>query len=164
MKKLLLILLLCHGVYAENTFQYTESDLKKFSQLRFTWWGFKVYKAEVWTPESIKPDFSKEILLHITYERDIKAKDLLSTTLDEWKRLKLSDETKRKIWLIRLKKIWPDVKKGDSLTTYMNGDLTSFYQGDKLLGHVKDKEFGPAFLKIWLHKKSQTSELLKKSS
>ena len=163
MKLVLTVLFIFQAALSANSFSYTESDLEKYSNIRFTWWGFKVYRAEVWTPDADQPDFEKEILLHIKYERDIKAKDLLSTTLKEWKRLKLSHENQRAVWLACLKKIWPDVKKGDSLTTYMNGDTTSFYQDNKLLGSIKNKEFGPAFLKIWLHKNSQTSDLLKKN-
>ena len=147
---------------ADNPFSYTENTLKRYSYLNFTWWGFNVYKAEVWTKEAVKPKFDKEILLHLIYKRNFKAKDLLKTTLEEWERLKLGKEKQRNIWIFKLSKIWPDVKKGDSLTTYMNGEVTSFYQGKKLLGQVKDKEFGPIFLKIWLHEKSKTSSLLKK--
>lgn len=163
MKVIVILFSLFQTVNAQGKpYPYTENSLQKYSHVNFTWWGFKVYKAEVWTKKALKPDFDQEVLLHINYQRDIKAKDLLSTTLEEWQRLKLSNDRQRAVWLNNLKKIWPDIKKGDSLTTYMNGEVTSFYQGRKLLGQIKDKDFGPAFLKIWLHKKSQTSSLLNK--
>lgn len=149
---------------AAGPFDYTESKLEKYSQINLTWWGFKVYKAELFTPKSSRPDFEKEILLHIMYQRDIEAEDLLESTLSEWKDLGLYVSKKSEKWVKALQKIWPNVKEGDSLTTYLNGEVTSFYQKGKLLGQIKDKEFGPLFLKIWLHKKSKTAKLMIKGS
>lgn len=162
-KSLIILFALTLSLFGSERFDYTETDLKLYSKINLTWWGFKVYKAEVWTPKSSKPDFTKEILLHIEYQRDFDAEDLLSSTYDEWERLGLIVNGKSKVWLKQLEKIWPDVKKRDTLTTYLNGDTTSFYQGKKLLGKVKDKEFGSRFLKIWLHEKSKTSDLLKRN-
>jgi len=148
-------------ISAEAKFKFAPASIERYSHLQFTWWGFKVYKAEIWTPKAQKPDFKDKIILHINYQRDIKSDKLISSTRDEWKRLKLI-RPESEIWLLRLARIWPDIKKGDSLTTYINGNKTSFYQGDKLLGEVIDKNFGSTFIQIWLHKKSQTSELLQR--
>lgn len=163
MKKILLFLFFALNAQASTPFVFTETQLRPFSQLNFTWWGFKIYKAQVWTPEAEKPNFEKELLLHIEYQRDFDSQELVDSTLDEWKRLKLLNKNKYQNWLKQLKAIWPDIKKGDSITTYLNKDTTYFYQDDKLLGKVIDKEFGSTFLQIWLHEKSKTSELLKKS-
>ena len=164
MKAFIIFIAFTLTTFGSERFSYTETDLKLYSKINLTWWGFKVYKAEVFTPKSSKPDFTKEILLHIEYQRDFDAEDLVSTTYDEWERLGLIVDGKSKKWLKQLEEIWPDVKKGDSLTTYLNGDTTSFYQDKKLLGQVKDETFGSRFLKIWLHEKSRTSDLLKKTS
>lgn len=158
MKKILLILSLSLSLQA--SFDFTEKRLKQYSELNFRWWTFKIYNAQVWTPKASKPDFKNEILLHLTYQRDISAEDLLESTDDEWKDLKLFVEGKSEKWLKQLKAIWPDVKKGDSLTTHWNGKETFFYQGNTLLGKISDQDFGPRFLKIWLHPKSKTKKLL----
>ena len=163
MKSILLVLSLTLTTQASNMFKFTESKLSKFSHLNFTWWGFKVYKAEVWTPNAAPPNFKREILLHIEYQRDFEKQDLVDSTLDEWKDLGLLNKNKYQNWLRQLKTIWPNVKKGDSITTYVNKNTTYFYQGNKLLGKVNDQEFGPTFVQIWLHKNSKTSKLLKKS-
>jgi len=145
---------------ADARFKFVPEEVQRYSYLQFTWWGFKVYKAEIWTPKAKKPDFKSKLILHIQYQRNIKADKLVSTTREEWERLKLIKPESEK-WLKALDKIWPDIKTGDSLTTYSDGAVTYFYQGDKLLGKVDDKKFGPLFLQIWLHNDSQTSELLK---
>ena len=160
---LTVLILLAMCLTADAGFAFADNSFKQYSRINFTWWGFKVYKAEVWTPKAEKPDFDNRIILHIKYNRNFKAKDLLETTLEEWERLKISNDRQRLIWINKLKKIWPDVKKGDSLTTFLDKDKTLFYQGNRLLGQVNEKEFGPAFLKIWLHKNSKTKSLLVKS-
>ena len=142
---------------------FASEDMKKYSSHQLTWWGFKIYIAEVWTPKSQKPDLSEPIILHINYQKNIKAEKLISTTQDEWKRLGLIN-AKSPEWIKQLSKIWPDIKSGDTITTYSDGQATYFYQGKKLLGSVNDESFAKPFLLIWLHEKSKTSELLKRSN
>lgn len=146
---------------ADSKFTFTEADFKKYSHVQLTWWSFKVYKAGIWTINGDEPDLDKPIILHINYQRNIKAERLISTTLEEWERLKLLS-SKSKSWLKQLKKIWPDVKKGDSLTTFSNNGVTKFYNNNKFVGKITDKDFGPLFLQIWLHKDSKTPELRKR--
>lgn len=148
--------------YSHANFKFAPENIERYSNLQFTWWGFKIYKAEIWTPEAKKPDLNNNLLLHIKYQKDIKASKLVSTTRDQWKRLNLLRPKSEK-WLKELSNIWPDIKSGDSLTTYSNGKVTFFYQGQKLLGSVKDEQFGALFLQIWLHKDSETSDLLKRT-
>ncbi|WDE99478.1 chalcone isomerase family protein [Lentisphaera profundi] len=95
------------------------------------------------------------------YRRDIKAKDLIKTSQEEWDRLKLCTLTQSKLWADQLSKIWPDISSGDSLSAWFDGENTHFYQQEKFLGKVSNKDFSRAFFQIWLHKKSQTSELRK---
>ena len=163
MAKYLLFIFLFEStlVASDKKFSFAPDNIERFSHTQFTWWAFNIYKAEIWTPESKKPDFADHLILHIRYQKDIKAAKLVSTTKDEWVRLKLINPESAE-WLKKLTKIWPDIKSGDSLTTYSDTQKTFFYQGVKLLGSIDDKAFGPMFLKIWLHKNSQTSELLKK--
>ena len=158
----LIVLILSLSLSLQASFDFSKSKLERYSELNFRWWGFKIYNAQVWTPKADQPNFEQEVLLHLTYARDIKDEDLLESTYDEWEDLKLLN-SKSQQWLKELKVIWPDVKKGDSLTTYWDGKVTHFYQGKKLLGTVTDKAFGPIFLKIWLHPKSKTRKLLKKN-
>lgn len=90
-------------------------------------------------------------VLSIHYNISIKHTRLQATTLKEWKRMKKGDEEQHARWIKRLDSLWPDVKKGDTLTAYrQRGGPTQFYLGDRLLGQVSDPAFGPAFFAIWL--------------
>jgi len=161
-KNILILLILCSGPVAAEKFPYTEA-LKIYSSTQLRWWGFKVYKAELWTAAAGQPDFSRAMLLHLEYQRDIKAADLLKTTREEWQRMSLTGDRQAEIWLKQLVKIWPNVRKGDILSTWFDGEDTHFYQKEKKLGTVRGKAFARAFLSIWLDKKSRTPELRKRN-
>jgi hypothetical protein len=50
-----------------------------------------------------------------------------------------------------MKKIFPNVQKGDSITgVYTQDKQTIFFQKGKMLGTFKDPEFGLWFFDIWL--------------
>ena len=68
MKKLLfLTTLFALLISAEAKFKFAPDSIERYSHLQFTWWGFKVYKAEIWTPKAQKPDFKDKIILHINF-------------------------------------------------------------------------------------------------
>ena len=61
--------------------------------------------------------------------------------------------------------IWPDINEGDELIIYVNKAGQSIFYSDisdvstQELGVIKDEEFGPAFLDIWLSEKTSEPEL-----
>ena len=140
-------------------FPFLDKEFKLYSKAKFTWWGLKIYRAEIWTADGRKPSFRNPHILHIEYFKDIKASKLVETTEDEWDRLDLTNDRKANLWLAKLGRIWPDVNDGDSITTYFNGDETRFYQGKRFLGKIKDPAFPDPFLKIWTHRNSRIKGL-----
>jgi len=67
-------------------------------------------------------------------------------------------------WVIirKLLQIWPDIKKGESLTLITNEQGRSiFYHNDKKIGEINEPEFATDFLAIWLDKNTSEPELRK---
>lgn len=120
--------------------------------------GFHIYDASFWVLEEKKTDFltTNTCALSITYARNIRAHQLLSSTRKEWERLGFAARYPIEAWLTILKNIWPDVSKGDQLVviTKPNGN-TTFYNNRNSLGTISDSEFGAAFLAIWLNEESR---------
>ena len=46
---------------SQAKFNFASEEMGKYSKHQLTWWGFKIYIAEVWTPKSQKPDLSEPI-------------------------------------------------------------------------------------------------------
>lgn len=136
---------------------------------------WEVYQAEFY----VKPPVNQQSFdnvdhnnvfpqaLKINYLRDIDKEDLVDATEDQWQHLKM-ESTKQTQWLKRLMTIFPNIKKGNSITLIVDKNkVSTFYVSDsqsinRKLGIVEDVEFGPAFLAIWLSKDTSRPVLRRK--
>jgi len=147
--------------------QYSDylTTLKAVGRGDYTWFGFSVYQASLWTRNGSFINFEESVpvALAITYQTDINGNDLTERTIGEWKRLGIYSEHERVAWREKLKNIWPDVKQGDSITTLVTSErMTRFYFNDELLAVLEDPGFGAALLSIWLHPDSSEPGLREK--
>jgi Chalcone isomerase-like len=126
-------------------------DLKLF--------GFRVYHASLWSSSGrYRPD--EPLALNLLYHRDFSRAELVDITLSAWKKRGTGTDAQRNEWAGSLTRLWQDVRAGDTLTTVViPGDETRFYNATGELGRIEDKEFGPAFLGIWLDEQTQLPEL-----
>ena len=122
---------------------------------KMTWWGFKIYDAKYYESNETNP----KQLLELTYARDIKVEQLISSTRKEWKRLKLYDKKKSEDWLTELSKIWPSVTNGTTLSIYVFNGKTYFFENKKFKGMISDAELSENLIEIWLHPKSRIKGL-----
>jgi hypothetical protein len=151
---LLLGALLSAGAFAAATLPAPLRDQKPellpVGAATLRWFGLHVYDVALFAQERPYAD-SGTAALSIRYHISIKHHRLLETTLKEWRRMGKGEAVQRDRWIKQLASLWPDLKKGDSLTAFMRQDgTTQFYFGDRLLGEVPDPAFGPAFFSIWL--------------
>lgn len=129
---------------------------------RLTWLGFGIYEASLWTPEGRFSGFrdGEPVALALWYERKFTRRQLIDITAGEWERLELAPAAVRATWSRELERIWQDVDRGDNLTAVVvPGRETVFYDDQGLLGHLRDPDFGPAFLRIWLDSRTAIQDL-----
>ncbi len=140
-------------VTSEGEFDRQLTELGKGS---FRWWGIKVYDARLLVNEEFDGNYfyNRPLTLEIQYDIDIDSEDLVETTREEWEELSISQTDwcrDREQWLTQLSQLWPDLKQGDKLRHEINVQGESvFYFNDQRLGEIKDINFGPCFLSIWL--------------
>ncbi|WP_440905382.1 chalcone isomerase family protein [Catenovulum sp. SX2] len=140
-------------------------DLYKHGQGTMQVYFWKLYDAEFYLPSKTLDLTDYPQALKITYLRDIKKKDLIDATKEQWQHIGLTHENQNS-WLKLLDDIWPEITKNDTLVVRVELDGTSqfFYRkaGGKsltLLGDVADPEFGKSFLAIWLSPKTSRPDL-----
>jgi Chalcone isomerase-like len=121
--------------------------------------GFRVYQATLWSPDGrYRPDRPSAFSLH--YRREFSREDLVDITVKAWRKMGIGTEDKRRAWADHLLRVWQDVSRDDILTAVViPGGETRFYSAAGVLGRIEDKEFGPAFLGIWLDERTLLPEL-----
>lgn len=141
------------------------TELREIGKGKYTWFGIKIYDARLLAPADFKGEFetASPLILEIEYDMDIDSKDLVETTQDEWKELKIgqSETCKNQLeWAKRLAVIWPDLKQGDKLRLNVNKKRESeFFYNEKSIGLIEDPNFSTCFLAIWLAKDSSADDL-----
>jgi Chalcone isomerase-like len=138
---------------------------QKAGHARLTYFGFKVYDADLWVDADFKPtSFSSEpMLLNLTYLRTLKGADIAKRSKDEMAKLGRGTPEQRVQWYEKMKTVFPDVKAGDALGgLHQPGKGVKFFRNGKVLAEVDDPQFAEAFFAIWLDAKTSIPEFRKK--
>jgi hypothetical protein len=135
-------------------------------ELRF--FGFKIYDAQLWLSASSASqpgnDASKLLeqafALDLRYARNLKGEEIAERSLDEMRRLGFGVNAQHERWLVEMKKIFPNVARGDHITgLFQPGGATRFFLNEKLLGRIEDVDFGIAFFNIWFDPRTRAPAL-----
>ena len=133
------------------------SQVESLGQGRMTYWGFTLYDAKLYTSKEPKGG----IALDIQYLRKFEANALVKQTLDELKKLGISD-IQRAEWADPLNRAFKTVQVGDSITAIKKpqGSTQFFYNG-QFVSEISGESFSQAFFGIWLHPKTSAPQLRK---
>lgn len=138
------------------------SELKKVGEAKLKVLFWDVYDSSLFNQTGIYQADQFPQALKINYLRDIDAEDLVATTQQEWQKLGI-EPTSFNAWIPLLAEIFPDIKKGDTLLLDVSENLHSeFYFNGKSIGKIKDENFGPSFLRIWLDQNCSYPKVRKK--
>lgn len=136
------------------------ATLTEVGSARFSVLFWDVYDSSLLTPSGTY-DNSSKYLLEITYLRNIKSADLIERTEEQWQHLGV-DAIQYQNYLPQLKALWPDIKKGDRLSLWVDSNNASFYFNNELSGSIDDGVFGNLFASIWLSPDTSEPKLRKK--
>jgi surfactin synthase thioesterase subunit len=126
---------------------------------RLRWWGFHVYDAALWSRDG-RWQADAPFVLDIVYARQVSAAQLAETSIDEMRRLGVSDEAKLARWDAAMRSVFPDVQSGSRLIgIYRPQRGAQFHSATRLLGSIDDPEFARLFFGIWLDRRTQKPEL-----
>jgi len=159
MKRLILLALFCAATAQAlpEAARNGETGWRQWGSGEMTWLGLSLYRATLWVAgESLE---SSTTALQLDYRRDIPRARLVQTSLDEMRRLG-ADEAQLKRWEADLRRVFPDVKEGDSIVgVHYPGRGASFYHQGQVTGEVGDAEFARRFFAIWLDPASRSPTL-----
>ena len=130
------------------------------AELRF--FGIAIYDGWYW---STQPGWSLDhvFALDLQYLRSLDGDKIAARSVEEIARLGYGNVERRLRWGDEMKRVFPDVKKGDSLTgLYVPGSPVRFFHNGKPLGDIADPGFAEAFFAIWFDPKTSRSDVRKK--
>jgi len=128
---------------------FADTQFNKVGEARMEYLFWDVYDATLYTPTGSYTANQAPVKFTLTYLRDFDAKDIVKATNEQWQHLGKPQLTAR--YADKLLAIWPDIKKGESLTllTDEQGHST-FFHNDNQIGRIEDDTFAEDFLAIWL--------------
>ena len=141
---------------------YVESHVPQArvaGQGTFTWFGLRVYDAELWVGEKgYQP--GQPFALDLRYARSLAGGKIAEASAEEMEKLGAGSAAQRKAWLARMKEIFPDVKEGTHISgVFLPSGGARFYLDGKALASVPDQEFADAFFAIWLDPRTSAKKL-----
>ena len=137
-----------------------------FGQGKYTYWGFDVYQAKLWTEtSSFQPNawHQHPFALELTYLRDAEGKKIAKRSIEEITKQKDLPSSKSQSWLSTLENLFPNVKKAQTIAgIYIPNYGAKFFHENNFLGDINDPEFSRSFFEIWFSNRTSAPELRKK--
>ncbi|MGV8898484.1 MAG: chalcone isomerase family protein [Burkholderiaceae bacterium] len=123
-------------------------------QGNFRWLGLKIYEAQLWVGDQgvvANTPLTGKLVLDLRYARSLQGAKIAASSQEEMQKLGLGTAQQRANWQSSMEKLFPDVKNGTHLSgVFLPDEGARFYLDGKLIGEIRDAEFGRAFFAIWL--------------
>ena len=124
----------------------------------FTWFGFHAYDGALFAADGAYQD-GRPFALELTYARDFTGNAIARRSIDEIRKLGVASDAELASWLIVLKALFPDIRKGDRLAGVMTAyGTTQFLHNGLMVGMTRDIRLGRAFFAIWLDQRTSAPD------
>lgn len=140
----------------------TVSGARNIGGARLSVWGFQVYDARLWTEPSFTAEsyLQRSFALEINYLRNVSGESIADSSLKEMRGIGSMTQAQADKWLTDMRKLFPDVKKGDRLVgIYKPGMGALFTFNGQPAGELRDTEFASLFFGIWLSPKTSKPQM-----
>jgi hypothetical protein len=174
-----LVLLLISGQAAATpaALHGIPGDWYEWGSGEMTWFGLKLYRATLWVAGQksgeigVKKGVEKGVekagqlgyemplALSLDYRRDIDGERIVRASVDEMRKLGAGEEQLQR-WTLEMRRVFPDVKKGDVLTgVHLPDRGVRFFFREREIGEVVDADFARRFFAIWLDPKTSAPDV-----
>ena len=139
---LLLVLVVSDVALAQSQQQsVSQPQLYKVGESQLKVFLVKVFRSRLYSDNGKINDQTQWIHLQLTYQRNFKARQLVSQTDKEWQKQGY-DNTKRSQWLEYINQLWPNVNKGDQISFQYNqhsGESRFFFCSKKTINNCSSE-------------------------
>ena len=122
-----------------------------------TFFGISVYDGYYWSPtRGWTQDGPYALDLH--YHRALDGAKIAERSVSEIAKLGYGTREQRTRWGEEMRRMFPDVRRGDRLTgVNLPGGVVRYFHNGKSIGEIADPGFARAFFGIWLDPKTSES-------
>jgi hypothetical protein len=125
-------------------------------ELRFL--GLPIYDGWFWTTAA-GWSLDQPFALDLHYHRSLDGASIAERSSTEIEKLGRGTAEQRARWAAAMKRIFPNVTKGDRITgVHTPPGRVQFFANGTLIGSVVDRDFAQAFFGIWLDPKSSRAD------
>jgi hypothetical protein len=119
-----------------------------------TFFGISVYDGYYWSPtRGWTQDGPYALDLH--YHRALDGAKIAERSVSEIAKLGYGTREQRARWGDEMRRMFPDVRRGDRLTgVNLPGGVVRYFHNGKSIGEIADPGFAQAFFGIWLDPKT----------
>ena len=123
------------------------------------WFGLHVYDARL-AVAGERFDPAQPFALTLRYARDLSGERIAETSIDEIRRLGFGTPADHRRWLEEMRRLLPDVRRGDELTGASTpGRGAQFLLNGRSIGSIDEPEFARAFFAIWFDPRTRSRDL-----
>lgn len=150
---------LSHPAFALDYIRTAVPAAEPVGKGRLTVMFWDVYDAVLYAPQGRFSE-KRPFALSLTYLRDLKGRAIADRSTEEMRSLGFTDEIRLATWHSQMRRIFPDVSNGTTLTGVYTGEGHSvFYRDGREVGRITDPEFGNYFFRIWLDENTSAPDL-----
>lgn len=155
----LLIIIIAKPVEAMDRITQLVPQAQVVGDARMSLMFWNIYDVMLLAPNG-KWSADKPFALQLTYLRHLDGSKIADRAVQEMRGQGMKDEVKLTTWYTQMRKIFPDVNEGDTLTGIFTKDgNTIFLSSGKEIGRIDDAEFTNNFSAIWLSPKTSAPEV-----
>lgn len=150
-KRIFVVSIITYSIFSSGA--TLKNSLPMRGSAEYKWYFLSIYQAKLWT--SVPTNFYNGMVeLELTYNRNIDGLDIVNQS--EAELLKAGNDTPLVAqWKQQLLSIFPNVKKGESITAFYEPQkgITFYLNQTKEIGKIDNIQFAQHFLDIWLGEK-----------
>lgn len=140
------------------------ANWKKISDTDYIWGPFKIYNISLFSEKGKYTENLRPIMLSFKYEKPVDGRDFAIGLAKSWRHLGLKLTDQEEV-VDRLRKILPNIKKGDTLYYIALSDKGYFILNDQIIDFEFNSDFNNAIVSVWLDPKVEIGKsLLNKQS
>jgi len=123
-----------------------------------TFFGLAIYDGWFWGEGHVwRPD--RPYMLDLHYRRSLAGARIAERSVAEIENIGRGTPDERRRWGDAMRRIFPDVDKGDRITgIHLPPGIVRYFLNGVFIGEIADPQFAPAFFGIWLDPKTSRAD------